>query len=278
MAKDRRRYEPRHVRLYHSVTGSDAWRDLSGNAAKVWIALARLDGGSDNGALFMSLRAGAEMTGLSRNTVGRALIELEDHGFIATVNKGHFRVKGGPATTWRLTDRAAPAAKPQAPTHAYRNWQSGNISRSQSLTRAVPKSDTRVETAGVAVPKSGTTSVETPLVSVNPSIPNIGPQVLSHGHGVSGASSEQRKHPLSDRGDFSADSNPVDEVRSAALLILNNAAPGKQTELARAASIPGGTLSKFLSGRGLARHHLVALQSALADEAAKGKKDRARAA
>lgn len=39
--------------------------------------------------------------------------------------------------------------------------------------------------------------------------------------------------------------------------------PGAQSRLALEAKVPGGTLSKFLSGRGLSRHHRVSVQQAL---------------
>jgi hypothetical protein len=70
--KGRTKTEARHTRLPHLMTGSAAWRDLSGNAVKVLVAVQRFDRGADNGALFVGVRTASQETGLSDNTVKRA--------------------------------------------------------------------------------------------------------------------------------------------------------------------------------------------------------------
>jgi len=165
-----RRAEPRHIRLYHTVTGCEAWRDLSGNAAKVLIALLRYDRGGDNGALFMSARAAGLEAGLSKNTANAALRELEEHGFIASTEIGHFHSGGGKATQWRVTWQAVKGIEGvpnMPPTRDFERWQKpvGNKTPSQNLTTPVPKIGTEVETRGLSVPKIGTGSTETSGVS-----------------------------------------------------------------------------------------------------------------
>jgi len=262
---DRRGKEPRHVRLYHSVTSCAAWQDLSGNAVKLLIALLRMDKGGDNGSLFLSVRMAADMIRVHRNTAVRLFQELEDHGFIAPTDKGHFRIKGGAATTWRVTWLGAPG---YPPTRDFERWtpETGNKSRSQknstTVTKIVPPAETPTPPVTNIVPGS----TETSHVSNPDQCTKTVTQVVCHGHSGIGAVSSRRKQANSAGGDFELETDAVSEVRDAALDIIGRSPPGKQTEIARRASIPGGTFSKFLSGRSLGRHHLIALQSAIASE------------
>jgi biotin operon repressor len=100
--RGRSKADQRHLRLPHLMTGSVAFQDLKGNDLKLLIAMQRLDNGSNNGNLFLSARKASEECGLSRNTVMQSLRSLEEHGFIVAMERGHFKVKGGPATRWRI--------------------------------------------------------------------------------------------------------------------------------------------------------------------------------
>lgn len=127
----RRRSEPQHIRLYHSITGTDAWAALSGNAIKVLIALVRMDNGTKNGDLFFSARAAAQATGLSKNTAHKCLRELVDKGFIRITDAGRFHPDGGIASKYRITWQAWP--KHCGPTREYEKW------RNETKQKAVPK-------------------------------------------------------------------------------------------------------------------------------------------
>lgn len=116
--KWRRKKEPRHIRLYHSITGTEAWRHLSGNGIKVLIALARFDDGGSNGELYFSERTAAAQTGLSRNTVRRALRELIDKGFIAQTKSGAFNRNNLLAATYLPADLGCMAGRQAARTDA----------------------------------------------------------------------------------------------------------------------------------------------------------------
>lgn len=117
----RRKSEPRHIRLYHSITGTAAWVSLSGNAIKVLLAMVRLDDGSKNGQIFFSDRQASLETGLSRNTCSKAFRELQEKGFIRIVEKGHFDRKVRHATVWRYTWQAAPGIC--GPTREFEKWR-----------------------------------------------------------------------------------------------------------------------------------------------------------
>jgi hypothetical protein len=104
--KGRRGTEPRHVRLYHYMTDSLAWHDLSAVARSIYIDLARRYAGigSNNGRIPYSVREGAAELKISAATASRALAELVDHGFIVPMVKGAFSIKKRHATEWRLTE------------------------------------------------------------------------------------------------------------------------------------------------------------------------------
>lgn len=121
MAKDfRRKSEPQHIRLYHSITGTEAWAALSGNAIKVLIALVRFDNGGKNGDIIFSARTAAQTTGLTKNTAHKCLQELVDKGFIRITEAGRFHPDGGIASKYRYTWQAWP--KHCGPTREYENW------------------------------------------------------------------------------------------------------------------------------------------------------------
>ncbi|TSB03971.1 helix-turn-helix domain-containing protein [Sphingorhabdus contaminans] len=134
----RRKAEPRHIRLYHSITGTVAWAHLSGNAIKVLFALVRIDDGSKNGQIFYSDRQAALDTGLSRNTCIKAFRELVEKGFLCIVEKGHFDRKVRHATVWRYTWQAAPGIC--GPTREFEKWRpESEKPRAQKLTRTGAK-------------------------------------------------------------------------------------------------------------------------------------------
>lgn len=127
-AKGRSR-DSSHVRLFHFMTGSAAWADLSGNAVKLLVHLARFETGANNGELFLSERMAAEGIGVAKRTAAKLFDELEDHGFIAPTAKGYFSTQRA-ATQWRLT--WVPWAG-KAATNEWRSWRPKEKSRGQLL-------------------------------------------------------------------------------------------------------------------------------------------------
>ncbi len=260
--RNRRKAEPRHIRLYHSVTGSEAWRHLSGNGIKVLLALLRIYNGGNNGELFFSDRKGAEESGLSRNTVRRALVELMDKGFIVCTKPGSFKHKQLQAATYRLTWLPWPGGNPAAPTRDFEKWKHAEISRAQFPVETGSIFATEVETDSADGSKFEPDNLETSLVSANLYFAGIEPQVFSHGLQAESHLLEQRKQANSSRAAFLA------FLRSRLAEHLSGAEPGEQSRLAKCLEIPGGTLSKFINGRGLPEHHADRLARALQREAA----------
>ncbi|MDJ0979253.1 MAG: helix-turn-helix domain-containing protein [Erythrobacter sp.] len=255
--KYRRKKEPRHIRLYHSITGSEAWLDLSGNAVKVLIALARFDDGQSNGKLYFSERTGAKETGLSRNTVKRCLAELIEHGFIAQTKPGAFNRNNLLAATYRLTWVAAPGCNPSAPTRDFEKWKHGN-SQAQILTPSGSNSDSCMCSRTQAGSIPDTHSTETSHVSNSGGGSNIGPQIIYQREGEAELETNARKQANPTSGAF------LGELRERLVQHLQASEPGEQSRLADTLDIPGGTLSKFVNGKNLPDHHRARLADALA--------------
>jgi hypothetical protein len=95
-----------HVRLYHWLTRSAAWQDLSANARAIYFEISSRYGGpgSNNGRIPYSVREAAASLRISKSTASRALLELQSHGFIALMREGAFSLKARHATEWRLTE------------------------------------------------------------------------------------------------------------------------------------------------------------------------------
>src|SRR5262245_9105779 len=81
---------PPFVQLFKYMLRSPAWLSLSVTARAAYVQLALRYDGVNNGMIALSVRVLAEELGCTKNTASRALIELEDAGFIETVKIGRF--------------------------------------------------------------------------------------------------------------------------------------------------------------------------------------------
>ena len=107
-SKGRSKGEARHVRLYHSMMRSDAWRSLDAVARCAYVEIASRYGGtgSNNGRIPYSLREMAEALGVGKATAMRAVQRLQERGFVVQTKRGAFSMKVRHATEWRLTEYA----------------------------------------------------------------------------------------------------------------------------------------------------------------------------
>jgi transposase len=67
------------------------------------IKIARGYNGTNNGRLGLSIRRASERCNIARGTAQRALVELQERGFVDCMTKGAFSRKLPHATEWRLT-------------------------------------------------------------------------------------------------------------------------------------------------------------------------------
>ncbi|WP_299596581.1 helix-turn-helix domain-containing protein [uncultured Tateyamaria sp.] len=108
-----KRGNAKFVQVHHWLMDTQAWLDLKPSAVVVYLSLKRQFDGTNNGQIAASQRVLAMRTGLSRDTVQRALQELEAAGFLVVTQRGFLGVEGaGKATMYRLTELATADGKP----------------------------------------------------------------------------------------------------------------------------------------------------------------------
>jgi hypothetical protein len=111
---------PAFVALHRHTLNSAAWKAMSGGAKATFIALKYNYSYDSQNAVFISSRDGAEQLGVTKDTIGEYLRELEYYGFIAMVRDAHLGSDGeGKAAHYRITD-CVHAGKP--PTREFEKW------------------------------------------------------------------------------------------------------------------------------------------------------------
>ena len=118
--------DPRHVRLYEYIARSEAWRGLSGNARSAWLEIGLIHNGANNGKLAVSCRVLAERMGVGKSAAARAILELENAGFLKCAKASSFSQKKH-AAEYRLTHLRCDVTG-QPPTHDYRRLDRPEVS------------------------------------------------------------------------------------------------------------------------------------------------------
>lgn len=254
--KWRRKKEPPHIRLYHSIMDCPAWYHLTGNSVKLLMHLVRLDNGKRNGQIAYSTRRAAEETGMSEKTCRRCLVELQEKGFIRCTQKGAFSLKVQHASEWRYTWAAWPEGK-MGPTRDFEKWRPDGKTRRQFLPETAVVSSSQLETSSVTAEdftaeetgKSQKCDVST---SEETTAHTVYQGVAKAGNGA-GDWKQTARSGCSELAD----------LRLAFIAHLNRTKPGEQSRLALRISCPGGTLSKFKSGGGLPVAYVEPLRRAV---------------
>lgn len=96
--------EARHVRLYHWLMATAAWRSLDPVARAAYVDLAALYNGTNNGKIARSVRDAAAALNVGPVTAMRAHRRLEAVGLIVRETRGAFSRKVRHAAEWRLTE------------------------------------------------------------------------------------------------------------------------------------------------------------------------------
>jgi hypothetical protein len=104
---------------------SPAWRSLSAVARCIFLELAAIYNGSNNGFIALSTRDAAKHVRCSKDTAARALTELMDKGFIVCCSRGHFDRKSPHASEYRLTLHSCNRTSEKA-SKAFMRWQPGD--------------------------------------------------------------------------------------------------------------------------------------------------------
>jgi hypothetical protein len=135
--KDKGRTPP-WVSIIRQTMKSEAWRALSVGARATFLELKKNYNTNVQNAVFLSARDGAKNLGVSKNTVGKWLHELEHYGFVAKVQGAHLGISGvGKAARYRITD-CNYASKP--PTLEFESWD--GVLYEAKKQKPVPKTGT----------------------------------------------------------------------------------------------------------------------------------------
>lgn len=107
--------------LPHFLLDCAAWRALPPQARALYLELKRRYNGSNNGQIALSVRDGADLCRINRDTVGKSFKLLEGLGFIELVTPGSFTLKVRHAAEWRLTSETCNATG-ALPSKAFMQW------------------------------------------------------------------------------------------------------------------------------------------------------------
>ena len=118
----------RFVKLTYPLIESEAWRWLRPISKAVYVELRRRYNGSNNGKISFSLDEGARILRASKSTIQKALVELEEHGFIKLIKKGYFT--GRKASEFALTDERCDG---HPATREWRLWRSPKPHRRRQI-------------------------------------------------------------------------------------------------------------------------------------------------
>ena len=151
---------PRHVRLYHWLMATAAWKSLNGNQRAIYVEMAARYDGSNNGRIPYSVRDAADSLHISKATAARDLAALQERGFIVPMTKGAFSLKQRHATTWRLTEFNCDVTR-ELPTKDFARWSpeiQNTVSPRTSTVPVVRPNGTSGETVTPKNSPDGTSS------------------------------------------------------------------------------------------------------------------------
>jgi DNA-binding MarR family transcriptional regulator len=120
--KGRSTVEARHVRLYHWLTNSAAWKALSAVERCSYIELAKRYDGMNNGFIALSCRDVADELGIHKTTASRAVRRLVELGFVEVIVPGGFSRKVLHATEYRLAEHKCDRSG-QLASKAFMRWK-----------------------------------------------------------------------------------------------------------------------------------------------------------
>jgi DNA-binding MarR family transcriptional regulator len=137
----------RHIRLPHYLLRSQAWLHLSLAGRALFVEALAEYNGSNNGSIALSVRAIAERLRVGKSTVSRALLELEEKGFIETVRMGSFTRKNRRASEYLLTLHRSDTGRHQSASKRFMQWVAadGPISGTEQTHHRYMRNDVAVD-------------------------------------------------------------------------------------------------------------------------------------
>ena len=259
----------------HGVFWHQAVTSLSDRAFRALFIIQSCFRGSNNGHIQVPARWLAEQMGTKNYaSVADAIDELVQHGLIVIT----FDPKKGQrdARKYRLTYATyGPASGIIEATHDWRNWQPSDV------TAKRPKRGNRkqsgVEDASTQSVEDVSTDRKLSIEDVSthadgnlrsfqtPSVEDASKNLIYHSLPASLPVSSFRSSPVSSVAAVAEGPDRFmesDELREWVLQAISDM-PGARARLGREAKVQKGTLSKFLGGANLPRHHRISVQQAL---------------
>ncbi len=147
---NKRKGEGQYAPLTYGMLKSDAWRDLSGAAVKLFLELHTRFNGSNNGNVRLSYGEAAEALGMGKATVQRAFGDLMAKGFVALEKEGNWYHRQ--THEWRLTTKPTQRAKGRESAtnewHRYRREKTERGSNTEQKGGAVVPFENRQRVSG----------------------------------------------------------------------------------------------------------------------------------
>ena len=120
--KGRSKGDGRFARIMHFMMETPAWRTLPVYERALYLELAKIYDGSNNGRIGLGCRRAAELCNMSVNKANTCFQTLVERGFIEVAAASGFNRKDRQATEWRLTQYRCDRTG-AIPSRAFQNWR-----------------------------------------------------------------------------------------------------------------------------------------------------------
>lgn len=119
--------------LTHHLQDSLAWRTLSPQGRAVYLEVARIYNGHNNGFLGLGVRRAADLANVNKDTAGRCFKDLLGRGLIAVGTPSSFATNNRLACEWRLTAFKCDRTH-QPATKEFQSWKPETANPSPSIS------------------------------------------------------------------------------------------------------------------------------------------------
>lgn len=162
--KGRSNHGGKFTQLHEFMMQTEAWRSLSPAERAVYVEVARVYSGSNNGFLARSVRQLADLTNINKDTAGRCLVRLQDRGFLECATPGGFSRKTPHAAEWRLTQHKCDKTG-APPTKLFLKWsaQIQKPVRNEGQTVRIRGTVIRLPEANCPKPRDGKPHLGDPI-------------------------------------------------------------------------------------------------------------------
>ena len=113
----------RFIQLFYWEMDCAAYRALSCYARALLLEIRKRYDRTNNGKISMAVREAAALLNCHKDTAAKALLELQEKGWICATQKGRFDWKTKMATTWRITNEPINLGLDTPATKEYASWK-----------------------------------------------------------------------------------------------------------------------------------------------------------